>query len=127
MAKGIGNGFPLAAVVTTPGKVVYVQQVVYWVSEASPSLMSSVSMSASMINIDGSLFLFYFEMIFSGVRQLLNPYKPEGPKDTNVYYGQIKRSRHSPQCGHTPRTVRYKTIEHAVPFLFHFQCFSTCI
>ena len=41
-------------------------------------------------------------LIFSGMRLLLNPCKPEGPKGTKVYYGPIKRSRHGPQCGHTP-------------------------
>ena len=85
------------------------------------------------------------------MRLLLNSYIHEtrGPKRHKFHYGQIKRSRHGPRCGHTPiDTISYRpawpwyiNIEHVlhceniihIPTLFyyfaiptpffHFQCF----
>ena len=98
--------------------------------------------------------LLCFEIIacsLGRMRLLLNSYIHEtrGPKRHKFHYGQIKRSRHGPRCGHTPiDTVSYRpawpwyiNIEHVLhceniihiptffyyfaiptPF-FHFQCF----
>ena len=52
--------------------------------------------------------LLYFEMMFSGVHEdniiikLIYVHETKGPKRHRFHYGQIKRSRHGPRCGHTP-------------------------
>ena len=83
---------------------------------------------------------FSFPMFF-----YLYIHETRGPKRHKFHYGQIKRSRHGPRCGHTPLDIVsyawYITIEHVlhceniihIPTLFyyfaiptpffHFQCF----
>ena len=50
--------------------------------------------------------LLYFEMMFSGVHEaimkLIYIHETRGRK---FHYGQIKRSRHGPRCGHTPLDI----------------------
>ena len=51
--------------------------------------------------------LLYFEMMFSGVHEdiIIKVHETKGPKIHRFHYGQIKRSRHGPRCGHTPLDI----------------------
>ena len=57
-------------------------------------------------NVSACMVLLYFEMMFSRVhdsRLLLNTHNYiHETRGHKFHYGQIKRSRHGPRCGHTP-------------------------
>ena len=54
--------------------------------------------------------LLYFEMMFSGVHEAIIKliyivYIIHETRGRKLHYGQLKRSRHGPRCGHTPLDI----------------------